>query len=110
MDIAISSSGVEVSQKLEEVTRTKVAKLDRYLSGIDRAEVRFSEERNPRIAEPLNCEVTLEGHGYHIRGGGHGVTAQAALDGAIDKLERQLRKEKTRRVNRQHNAGERRAG
>ncbi len=109
MDVTISSGGMEVSHRLEETTRTKVGKLGRYLSGIDQATVRFSEEKNPRIAEPIGCEVTLEGHGYHIRGRGQGVTAQAALDGAIDKVERQLRRKKTRRVDRQHGAGERRS-
>ena len=32
-----------------------------------RAEVRFSEERNPRISEKEVCEVTLFGHGHIVR-------------------------------------------
>ena len=82
MDVTISSSGIQVSQRLGETTRTKVGKLDRYLSGIDHATVRFSEEKNPRIPEPDICEVTLEGQrlshpqpgqrAYAVRGLGPG--------------------------------------
>ena len=109
MDVTISSSGMQVSQRLGEATRTKVGKLNRYLSGIDHATVRFSEEKNPRIPDPDICEVTLEGHGYHIRSRVNGPTPFAALDRAIAKLERQLRRTKTRRVDRQHHSRERRA-
>ena len=109
MDVTISSSGIQVSQKLGETTRTKVGKLSRYLAGIDHATVRFSEEKNPRIPDPDICEVTLEGHGYHIRSRVNGPTPFVALDRAIAKLERQLRRTKTRRTDRQHHARQRRA-
>ena len=109
MDVSISSSGIQVSQRLEEATRTKVGKLNRYLSGIDHAAVRFSEEKKPRIAEPDICEVTLEGRGYHIRSRVNGPTPFAALDRAIAKLERQLRRTKTRRVDRQQQSQHRQA-
>ena len=109
MDVTISSSGMEVSPRLGETTRQKVGKLNRYLSGIDHATVRFSEEKNPRIADPDICEVTLEGHGHHIRSRVNGPTPLAALDRAIHKLERQLRRTKTRRVDRQQHTRERRA-
>ncbi len=110
MDVTISSSGMQVSQRLEAAARTKAGKLDRYLAGIEQAAVRFSEEKNPRIAEPDVCEITLEGNGYHFRSRVTGSTPFAALDGAIAKLERQLRRAKTRRTNRQHPSRERRAG
>lgn len=109
MDVTISSSGMHVSQRLGETTRTKVGRLNRYLSGIDHADVRYSEEKNPRIADRDVCEVTLEGHGYHIRSRVNGATPFAALDLAVSKLERQLRRAKTRRVDRQHHSRERRA-
>ena len=57
MEIAIRSRNVDVSQNLRRAVEEKVNRLSRYLDGMDRAEVLFSEERNPRIAEPEVVEV-----------------------------------------------------
>ncbi len=108
MDVTISS-GTHVSQRLGQATHTKVGKLNRYLQGIDQGTVRFSEEKNPRIPEPHICEITLEGSGSSIRSRGNGATSFAALDSAVAKLERQLRRTKTRRVDRQQHSRNRHA-
>ncbi len=108
MDITVSSRHVEVSPTLRATTVDKVNRLSKYLEGMDRAEVRFDEERNPRIANGQRCEVTLYGHGQVVRTKCAAADHFAAVDGAVDKLERQLTRLKKRLVTREqgkvHNA------
>ncbi len=99
MEITISSRHVKVSPRLEDVVTEKIGRLSRYLDGMDRAEVHFSEEKNPRIADKEVCEVTLEGHGHHVRCRVTAPDPFTAVDLAYEKLEHQLHKLKTK-VNR----------
>ena len=51
MQIAISSRKTVVTPRLEEVIRDKIGRLDKFLEGMERAEIHFSEESNPRLAD-----------------------------------------------------------
>ena len=105
MHVTISSRKTKVSPRLEEVTREKIGRLDRYLDGMDRAEVHFFEEQNPRIRDKEVCEVTLEGHGHHVRCKVAAPDGFSAVDAAVDKLEHQLHKLKSKLVDRYHGTG-----
>lgn len=100
MDVTISGRNVDVSQDVKDAVRSKIGSLDRFVPGLDRAAVVFREEKNPRIAESEQLEATLEGHGHHIRCKVSGVDQMQAVDLAVEKLEKQLRKLKTRVVKR----------
>jgi len=101
VEVTVSSRHLEISGQLRDAATSKVGRLERYLSGVQRGEVHFSEERNPRISDPEVCEVTLEGKGHHVRCKAAGPDPFIALDRAVEKLERQLDKEKTKRLKRQ---------
>jgi putative sigma-54 modulation protein len=73
---------------------------------MDRAEVHFWEEKNPRIDNKEICEVTMEGHGHHVRCKVSAPDGFTAIDLAVEKLERQLRKLKTK-VNKRYRSRER---
>ena len=102
MDIAIRSRHVEVSERLRATVEEKLGRLQRFLDGMERAEVRFSEERNPRIAEKEVCEVTMHGHGHIVRARAAAPDAFAAVDRVVDKLEHRLEKLKGKLVGRSH--------
>ncbi|MGH9183140.1 MAG: ribosome hibernation-promoting factor, HPF/YfiA family [Acidimicrobiales bacterium] len=102
MQISVSSRNVELTGALRAAAEEKIGRLDRFLDGMDRAEVHFLEERNPRIADKDVCEVTLEGHGHHVRAKVAAADPFAAVDAAVDKLEHQLHKLKTKLVGRSH--------
>ena len=105
MDVTISSRGVRVTPHLEEMVLEKVGRLDRYLYGLDRAEVHLFEERNPRIAEKDVCEIHVEGHGHHLHCKATGPDEITAVERSINKVQRGLRKLKTKEVNRHHHTG-----
>ena len=99
MDVSISSRHTHVSSRLEDYTADKIGRLDRFVDGLDHAEVHFSEERNPRISDKEVLEVTLSGHGHHVRAKVAAPDPFSAVDLAVEKLERQLRKLKTKLMN-----------
>jgi len=106
MEVNISAKRVELTPRLEEYITEKVTKLGRFVDGLDHAEVHLAEEKNPRIQDKEFCEVTLEGHGHHVRCKAHAADPYKAVDAAVVKLERQLRKLKTRLMNRWHSSGD----
>jgi len=106
MEVRISSQRAEVTPRLEEYATDKVERLDRFVQGLDRSDVHFVEESNPRITDRFMCEITVAGHGHHVRAKHNAPDAFAAADGAVDKLERQLRKLKTRLIRRWHSSGD----
>jgi putative sigma-54 modulation protein len=67
---------------------------------MERAEVRFSEERNPRISDKEVCEVTVHGHGHVVRARATAGDSFAAVDRVVDKLEHQMIKLKGKLVGR----------
>jgi putative sigma-54 modulation protein len=102
VDIVIRSRNVEVAAVLKATVEDKVTRLARFLDGMERAEVCFSEERNPRISEKEVCEVTLHGHGHIVRAHASAPDAFAAVDRVIDKLEHRMEKLKGKLVGRSH--------
>ena len=106
MDVRLSAKRTDLTPRLEQYVTEKVDRLDRFVDGLDHADVHFVEESNPRIANRVMCEITVEGHGHHVRAKHTAPDAFAATDGTIDKLERQLRKLKTRLIRRWHASGD----
>lgn len=102
MDVTVSSRQMPVSASLRAAAEEKISRLGRYLDGMERAEVHFAEERNPRISDSQTCEVTLHGHGHHVRAKVAAPDVFAAVDAAVDKLEHQLHKLKSKLVARNH--------
>lgn len=107
MDISVSSRHVEISPAVKAAARDKIGRLGRYLDGMDRADVHFMEERNPRIENRDVCEVTMLGHGHVVRARVAAPDQFAAIDAAVAKLEHQLTKLKSRLVT--HSKGKARA-
>jgi len=106
VQVTISSRRADISDGLDEYTREKIGRLNRYVDGLDYADVHFDQQQNPRISDKEICEVNLEGHGHHVRCKVAAPDGFTAVDLAVNKLERQLRKLKTKLVNRWHQAGE----
>jgi putative sigma-54 modulation protein len=107
VEITISCRHTELSEAVEEATREKISRLERYLDGMHRAEVVFDEEHNPRIADKERCEVAIDGKGHHLLAKAAAPDPFTAVERVARKLEHQLRKEKTKNVDRPHVEGRR---
>jgi putative sigma-54 modulation protein len=102
VQIAVASRNLEVTEKLRSTVEEKITRLTRFLEGMERAEVRFSEERNPRISEREVCEVTMHGHGHVVRAKAGATDPFAAVDLVVDKLEHRMEKLKGKLLGRTH--------
>ncbi len=102
MDVVIRGKNVKVSKSLRSAAEEHLAKLDRYANGFARAEVDFSEERNPRIAENQRCEVLVHVKGHLLKAHASASEPFAALSAVCDKVEHQVKRLKDKRVARHH--------
>ena len=85
MDITVSARHMDISAALRAAAEEKIGRLSRFEDGILRAEVHFSEERNPRIPDKEVCEVTMEGGGHHVRCKVSAADPFAAIDLAVEQ-------------------------
>jgi ribosomal subunit interface protein len=99
VDVVIANGRKMVPDSLRALVGEKVGRLDRFCPGLDRAEVRFSEEHNRRIVDSEICEVIMTGHGRVVRARAAAPEALAAVDRVVEKLEHQLEKTKGRLIN-----------
>ncbi|HET9093188.1 MAG TPA: ribosome-associated translation inhibitor RaiA [Acidimicrobiales bacterium] len=100
MEIAVHGRHVELPSDVREHAAAKVEHLEKYLRGMERAEVLFSDGKKGHLGDPVSCEVTLEGKGRVVRAVAAGSRPAAALEAAVDKVVHRLTKTKTRLVGR----------
>ena len=100
MDVIVRGRHSEVPDRLRNVTERKVAKIDRFARDVVRVDVEYSEERNPRIADPEVCTVTVTLKRQVVKAHAAAPRREIALDLVIDKLEQQIKRIKERRIDR----------
>ncbi len=100
MDVVITHGRKIVSDEVRALTEEKVRHVGEHCPGLERAEVHFFEEHNPRIADRECCEVVMSGHGHTIRARAAGQAPLIAVDLVVDKLEHQIERTKGRIVGR----------
>lgn len=91
MKITIVERKIKISEEKREYIMAKLEKLDRYFQKDASAVVTLSELRGKLIAE-----VTIKHGGIVFRAQESTTDLYASMDGAIDRIERQIRKNKTR--------------
>ncbi|HHW06286.1 MAG TPA: ribosome-associated translation inhibitor RaiA [Clostridia bacterium] len=100
MRISVRGKNIEVTDALRQQAEKKLSKLDRYLDPETEAQVTFSIERESHVVE-----VTIRLNGYILRGEEATADMYASIDLVIDKLERQIRKYKTKLARKVKNPG-----
>ncbi len=101
MKLNIRGEKVEITPAIKEYIETKMERLNRYFEDSESQEA-FIKVRI-RGAEQI-IEVTVPTHKFTLRAEESHKDLYAATDLVIDKLERQIRKNKTRLNNRYKNA------
>ncbi|MFZ5975634.1 MAG: ribosome hibernation-promoting factor, HPF/YfiA family [Bacillota bacterium] len=91
MRISITSRNVEVSDNLRNLIEKKIKKLGRYFREGTEVLVGLNVERNRHI-----MEVTVYFDGIVIRAEDHSGDMYTTLDNVLHKLERRIRKYRTR--------------
>ncbi len=113
MEVHIHGDGIKVSEGLDQYTRSKVDKLDRYLPNIAHVGVELSIIRTHRGADLAIAQITVQ----HSRGAilraeekmniENRETIRFAINKAVEKLHRQIDRFKSKRKAKQQRVRDR---
>ncbi|HEX3806131.1 MAG TPA: ribosome-associated translation inhibitor RaiA [Gaiellaceae bacterium] len=98
MRLQVKGKNVEVAPSTREYAERKLAKLAKQLSEQTQVEVELSEQRNPSIAASHVAEATIFAKGSTLRAREASPDMKASIDQLVDKLERQVKRYRERRV------------
>ncbi len=94
----ISVKNMELTDRIEEYVSKKMGKLDRFLTNVDEARVELSYVKSARSASDRQvCQITLRGRGFVLRTEERSADIFTAFDNAIEKLDRQIERSKSKR-------------
>ena len=96
MKVTVIAKNMELTDALKEIVRKKISKLEKYFEANIEAKATLSVQKNRHI-----IEVTIPFNGVILRGEEATSDMYKSLDLVEDKLERQIRKQKTR-LSRKH--------
>lgn len=103
MQITVTGRHMAVSDPIRVYAEEKIGKVGKVVDqDTMNAEVVLHVEKNPSNPNPDVAEVTLRMKGAVVRAEESAADMYAAIDLASEKLERQLRRYKTRMVNRRN--------
>ena len=106
MAITVSGRKMNVTPAIKDYVDEKIGRsLEVFDSAAMDAEVVLRTEKNPAISLNAICEVTVNAKGAVIRVAESAEDMYAAIDLASDKVARQLRKYKTKNVERRGGRG-----
>ena len=96
--VTITGRNVEVPEHFQERVNGKLAKIEKLDPTLKSFHVELKHEKNPRReSEAERIQITATGSGHLARAEAKEENFYAALEVAVDKLERSLRKVKARR-------------
>lgn len=97
MKIKVSGKNIEVTDALREAVENKLSKMDKFFMPDVMASATLSVQKNKKI-----IEVTIPFNGVILRSEESNNDMYAAIDIVVDKLQRQIRKQKTKLQRRVH--------
>lgn len=101
MEMIVKGRHMDIAPKVREYAEEKIGRITKILNGmLMSAEVELYSEKNPSIAENQVAEVTVYTKGPVIRAKEASTDMYAAIDLVSEKLETQVRKFKTKVVDR----------
>lgn len=95
LEVEIYGRNIEVTDRIQDYVNKKVSKLDRYLSGIEEARVDLAYVKSARSAGDRQvAQLTVRGKGFILRSEERADDIFAALDTAMDKMQRRIERYK----------------
>ena len=87
MQVSVTFRHMDPTQALKDFAHEKVARIEKYIHTPMDANVVLSTERYMHKAD-----ITIKAHGFMMRGQEKSEDMYSSIDGAVDKIERQVRK------------------
>jgi putative sigma-54 modulation protein len=96
MDFKITGRNLTIEQSIREHVERKLERLVRHLPAITGVEVELTRNNSRDPAARIVAQVTLDVNGTVLRGEEKGATATAAVDEALDVMDRRMERLKGR--------------
>ena len=91
LEVEIYGRSLEVTDRIKDYVAKKVGKLDRYLPGIEEARVDLAYVKSARSAGDRQvAQITVRGKGFILRSEERADDIFAALDTALDRIQRRM--------------------
>ncbi|HEX9711399.1 MAG TPA: ribosome-associated translation inhibitor RaiA [Actinomycetota bacterium] len=100
MQVIVKGRHTNIPHNIKELATQKLEKVQRLFDRIQKLEIEFTEEHNPRIADKHIVEVILTTKAHVLRAHAAGPDPLSAVDRVTDKLTRQVRSMKGKMVGR----------
>ncbi len=100
MQIVTNGRNIELTDSIKSYVDEKVGRLQNHFDFIQEVHVILEVEKNPRISANQLAEATIHVTGAVIRVEAASENLYASIDMLVDKIERSLRKHKTKLMNR----------
>jgi putative sigma-54 modulation protein len=98
LKVDIFARNMEVTERINDYVTKKLSKLDRFLTDIDVAQVDLDFIKHARnAADRQIAQITIRGKGYILRTEERADDIFAAVDAAVDKMQRQIERYKGKR-------------
>jgi putative sigma-54 modulation protein len=96
MQVTVTGRNIELTPALKTYLLDKLERSQKHFDADLAITALLSVAKNPSVAESQTAEVTVKLNGSMIRGEESSANMYASIDLVADKIERQLRKYKTR--------------
>jgi len=101
MEYIVKGRNVDLNDKIKDYSEKKIRnRVEKLLEKTTKIEVKFMLEKNPRISENKEAEITVFASGSVIRVTDSGSDFFEAIDRASGKLERQIKKYREKLIKR----------
>lgn len=98
VEVTIYTRNLELNDRLQEYVEKKAGKLDRYIQGIREVRVDLGYDKGARSArDRYVAEFTVYGKRFILRSEERADDIFAAIDTALDKMQRQIERYKGKR-------------
>ena len=98
LDVEVNGRNMDVTDRIRTYVNKKVSRLDRFLPGIEEARVDVAYVKSARSASDRQvAQITVRGKGFILRSEERADDIFAALDTALDKMQRQIERYKGKR-------------
>ena len=97
MQLQVSGRNLDITAPIREYAERKLARIERHLTEDTRVDLELAIERNRSISANQHAELTVWTRGPVLRAHEYADDMYAAIDLAVDKLDRQVRRYRERR-------------
>jgi putative sigma-54 modulation protein len=94
MRVQVKARHGHVNDSVRSYAEEKLGKLGRRVHDLTVIELTLSREHNPSIADDHTAEAIVHTKGPNLVVRGHATTWEAAIDRLLDKLERQVERQR----------------